>query len=273
MATITKYRNKWLKYHKSYEKRAYKELRQTFKKWNEIIITSDLNEINLKAQLNTLIDSNDMYEAYYAIYWSIGATHGQRVGKDINLGLKEFTMANFLQLLERELPMFFRDFAFTRIQQVHKTYLEDVFNLFNDRLLAGKTLRETTEEVFKVMRSPRFYRYQAKRIARTESTAAANYAAIKSGAVSGFVMEKQWISASDARTRRKPEDEYDHFIMHGKKVGLNEKFVFNPNSLGVDELSYPGDPKGQAANVINCRCTIGVVPKRDRNGSLIRIER
>ena len=59
----------------------------------------------------------------------------------------------------------------TRIQQVNKTYLDDVFALFNKRLLDGKTLKETTAEVFKVMKAPRFYKYQAERIARTETTA------------------------------------------------------------------------------------------------------
>ena len=38
----------------------------------------------------------------------------------------------------------------------------------------------------------------------------------------------------------------------------------------MDELAYPGDPKGRAGNVINCRCTVGIIPKRDASGSLIR---
>lgn len=272
MASVTKYRKKWLKYHASYEKRAYKVLRKTFKKWNDIIINSELQEINIKSQLNALIDSKDMYEAYYAIYYSIGATHGQRVGKDININLKDFTMQSFLDLFETELELFFRQYGFTRIQQVHKSYLNDIFNLFNDRLLDGKTLKETTDEVYRLMKSPRFYRWQAERIARTESTAAANNAAIVSGNVSGYVMEKQWISATDARTRRQPEAEYDHFIMNGKRVGIKDKFELKSTKGFVDLLSYPGDIKGQAGNVINCRCTVGVVPKRDKNGSLIRTD-
>jgi len=197
-------------------------------------------------------------------------THGQRVGNDINLELKTFSMAEFMLLFERNLPMFLRQYGISRIQLVHSSYLEDIFKLFDDRLRAGQTLQETTDEVFNLMRSPRFYRWQAERIARTETTAAANYSAIQSGEVSGFIMQKQWVSALDARTRRQPESHFNHYNMNGVRVGLKDDFTFNPKSLYADALSYPGDPKGQAGNVINCRCTVAVVPARDKNGRLIR---
>ena len=271
MANISKYRSKWLKYHKSYEKRAYKLLRTQFKKWNNDIMLIDFKEDTIKNQLSLSTKFEDLYTTYYQIYYNIGVTHAQRVGNDINTELKAFTIVDFMRLFENELPMFLRNFGITRMQLVHNNYLNVIFEMFNERLLAGKTLKETTDEVFGIMRSPRFYRWEAERIARTETTGAANYAAVKSGAVSGFLMQKHWISASDARTRRKPKAHYDHAEMNGKKVGLNDDFIFNPNSLDVDALSYPGDPKGRAGNVINCRCTVAVVPARDKNGRLIRI--
>ena len=72
-------------------------------------------------------------------------------------------------------------------------------------------------------------------------------------------MEKQWISATDNRTRR------DHIIENGQKVGLEEPFIMADGS----KLLYPGDIKGKASQIINCRCTIGFVPKRDEDGMLI----
>ena len=272
MASVTKYRQKWLKYHNSYEKRAFKELRKVFKKWNDIVIgTEFVNASTIKQQLIASISAEDMFTTYYQIYFNIGVKHGLRVGKFINIELtKQFTIVEFMALFERNLPLFLRTFGIVRIQQVHQSYLEDVFNLFDSRLKAGKTLKETTDEVFATMRSPRFYRWQAERIARTETTGAANYGAVQSGEVSGFIMEKRWISALDARTRRQPESHYDHRQMNSKRVGLKEPFIFNPKSLREDRLFYPGDPNGQAGNVINCRCTVAVVPKRDKNGRLIR---
>lgn len=273
MASITKYRKKWEGYHKSYEKRAFKELRKVFKKWNSTVISTEfVSADTIKQQLTASISAEDMFTSYQMIYFNIGVAHGLRVGKFINIELtKAFTIVEFMALFERNLPLFLRTFGITRIQQVHQSYLDDVFNLFDSRLKAGKTLKETTDEVFKIMRSPRFYRWQAERIARTETTGAANYGAVQAGDVSGFVMEKRWISALDVRTRRTPPSNYDHREMNGQRVGLKEKFIFNKGGLRQDELGYPGDPNGSAGNVVNCRCTIAVVPKRDKNGRLIRI--
>ena len=249
-----------MKYHDSYEKRAYKELRKVFKKWNNKIINNSFDDTNIKSQLSNIISSEDMFTTYYNIYFNIGVTHGLRVGRFINVELtKEFTIDKFMTLFEQNLPMYLRTYGITRIQQVHKTYLEDVFALFNKRLLDGKTLKETTAEVFKIMRSPRFYKWQAERIARTETTAAANYAATQASDVSGFIMEKVWISALDKRTRD------PHASSNGQRVPQSSTF-----SVGGDNLKYPGDPVGSAGNVINCRCTVAVVPARDRNGNLIR---
>jgi hypothetical protein len=250
-------------YHKGYEKRAFKELRKVFNKWNTTVINTEfVSEDTIKQQLTALISAEDMFNTYQMIYFNIGVRHGIRVGKFINIELtKEFTIPKFMLLFERNLPMFLRTFGITRIQQVHKTYLADVFQLFDSRLKAGKTLKETTDEVFKVMKSPRFYKWQAERIARTETTAAANYGAVQSGAVSGFVMQKRWISALDGRTRD------PHAAANGLRV--NEKEPFN---VGGERMMYPGDPSASAGNVINCRCTIAVIPKRDVNGRLIRIK-
>lgn len=272
MSSETKYRQKWLKYHKSYEKRAYKLLRGVFKKWNKTIINTQIDENLYKAQITMTISDTDMYNAYYDIYYNIGKIHGKRVGKSINNELqKDFTLIDFMRIFEQELPYFLRNYAIQRIQLVHQSYLNVIFEMFNDRLKEGKTLKETTEEIFKVMQSPRFYKWEAERIARTETTSAANYAAIKAGKNVGYVVEKQWISGSDARVRRKPKAHFDHFEMNGKKVGINEMFVFNENTLDADMLEYAGDVRGKAGNVINCRCTVAIVPKRDKNGRLIRL--
>jgi hypothetical protein len=139
------------------------------------------------------------------------------------------------------------------------------------RLVDGIGMEETIKEMQRIVNSRNFYRWQAMRIARTETTASANFGAIESGKVSGYVMEKVWISARDTRTRRKPDDKYDHYHMNGVKVPQDGVFVFNESDLfGADKLEYPGDPKGKAGNLVNCRCSVGIVPKRDENGNLVK---
>lgn len=91
----------------------------------------------------------------------------------------------------------------------------------------------------------------AKRIIRTESVNAANYATNQS-ATDIFGKEnlrKEWIATNDERTR------IDHARADGQVVGMDEQFL-----VGGEELSHPGDSKGSAGNVINCRCTNAPFP-------------
>ena len=85
----------------------------------------------------------------------------------------------------------------------------------------------------------------------------------------GILQEKMWITNADERTRRIPEDKFDHAIMDGVRKAKEEPF----EQLGVT-LQFPGDPNAQpralsAGMVINCRCAVQMVPKRDANGRLI----
>ena len=77
-------------------------------------------------------------------------------------------------------------------------------------------------------------------------------------------MDKVWVSSIDNRTRRRPEDEFDHVEMNGVRVPLSEPFI-----VGGEEMMFPGDPKGSAGNTINCRCTVAQVVRRDSLGNII----
>lgn len=58
-------------------------------------------------------------------------------------------------------------------------------------------------------------------------------------------MIKEWASAEDSRTRP------SHAAADGDEVPLDEPF-----SVGGELLMVPGDPRGSAKNVANCRCSI-----------------
>ena len=53
--------------------------------------------------------------------------------------------------------------------------------------------------------------------------------------------------------------------MNGVRVDLNQDF-----NVSGEKMMFPGDIKGSAGNVINCRCTVAQIPKRDSKGRLIR---
>ena len=91
-------------------------------------------------------------------------------------------------------------------------------------------------------------KWKAQRIARTEVVAASSEGVKLGGESIPGNKTKIWISTFDQRSRT------DHMAMDGVKVAFNEDF-----DLSGDKLAYPGDPKGQAANIINCRCGYEII--------------
>jgi hypothetical protein len=99
---------------------------------------------------------------------------------------------------------------------------------------------------------------RAKTIVRTESVRAMNYAQLKAADNEKFQVEKTWIATEDNRTR----------YMHGHQ-GVDGE-VRNLYDAFSNELQFPGDPSGSAAEVINCRCTLSYRIQRDLSGNPVR---
>lgn len=87
--------------------------------------------------------------------------------------------------------------------------------------------------------------YQAERIARTEVVSAYNAGSIASYGDAG-VERKEWLAASDEKTRE----------THSQAEAQGAIAIDKPFQVGSSEMMYPGDPDGEADEVINCRCTL-----------------
>lgn len=111
-------------------------------------------------------------------------------------------------------------------------------------------------------------RSRAFLITRTESNRAMNLGHQTGANKLPFVTRKMWMAATDARTRGRDKDKADHINLNGVEIEEHELFVDPRNGKA---LAYPGDTSNGAvaANVANCRCSIGVSGKRDANGQLI----
>ena len=268
--TEQQFRKKWLRQHSQYEKIAYTELIEGFRELGDSIPFDFMTFENYNEILEGALTNELFYGIYYNIYNQIGIIHGKRVGKSINQQSKDFTLNAFLSQFEKNLLGWLFNNAADRVVSVRSTYLEYIKEIIIQGRADGKTISQISTELVKHINQRNFYRWQALRIARTETTAAANYASMQAGSVSGIVLEKIWISAIDSRTRRPPKSEFNHLKMNGIRVGQNEKFKV-PYLGGFEELEFPGDPKGKGANVINCRCNAALVPKKDKNGRAIRV--
>lgn len=131
----------------------------------------------------------------------------------------------------------------------------NILKVLTDAQLNGVSINDIVDKLTDTDLS----RERSRAIARTETVKSSNYAAVQAVKKLGYDTMKIWISATDIRTRRQPRDEADHLHANGQTVPMDEPFKIrdrnNPGNF-VD-MMQPGDPKGGAENVVNCRCTVG----------------
>ncbi|WP_343702701.1 phage minor head protein [Chitinophaga sp.] len=102
---------------------------------------------------------------------------------------------------------------------------------------------------------------RARVISRTETVAAANFGGITAARKTGLQMIKRWVNARDKRVREAHKDQAQGGV-GGEMVPLEEPFS--------NGLMHPGDPKGEASQVIQCRCIASMRPVRDAQGLPVR---
>jgi hypothetical protein len=141
-------------------------------------------------------------------------------------------------------------------------------------LIVQKGVEEglSVDEIVRLIKSDEqiaYAKFRAQKIVRTEVMRSSNMASIMAAKKHDFVVNKQWISARDSRTRRIPEESFDHVKLDGIVKEFDEPF----DSTSKDGVEFtaqqPGDPSAPPGFTINCRCTIAFIPQRDKNGNLI----
>ena len=264
------YRRRWLLYHSRYERKGRAMFRRALRKASLNIPFDNLSELLYPAVIASNINIESIEDAYLDFYTEIGLAHGKKVGKNVNKQLKRFEIDFFDIEFRRTIRQWLIENAGTRIVTVRAGLIDDLIRFIAIKAEEGKTMAEIAGLIKRYILSRGFYRWQIERIVRTETTAAANYGASRAGDVSGVLMVKEWVSSNDSRTRRhEREDMYDHLDMEGVRVAKDDFFSVPDRLGGADNILFPGDPKGRPGNVINCRCTVGLVPQRDANGDLI----
>ena len=116
----------------------------------------------------------------------------------------------------------------------------------------GTSLDTVTEEVDRILTATGSDRWpnRARTVARTETMGAVNAGVFRAAQLDAeargdLAPFKVWISTEDNRTRP------THVVADGQRTLLTEPF-----RVGGAQLLFPGDPRGPANEVINCRCSI-----------------
>ena len=250
----------WQKLQPLYERKAYRIVQKHIK---IILGNIPLNNITLNTY-ELLIDGNISKEQIYNMFKELYTTIGINYGNKVNNDLEKTKKANILfnEYLLKEILLFLSNDGGVKITSVRDSLVADIVKSIKETIGQDATIIDIQNAIYNLIRKSQiFYKWQALRIARTETTSASGLAAIKTAEQSNLVLDKVWISVQDNRTRIKP---YDHLDMNGVKQNLETPFF-----VGGENIQYPGDIKASAGNVINCRCTVSFVPKRDADGMLI----
>jgi hypothetical protein len=113
--------------------------------------------------------------------------------------------------------------------------------------VARRLMRITSMDQNAAIRNARTAMTAGENLGRNES-----YNRIRS---QGIEMVKEWSATYDSRTRD------THRLLNGTRA--NEKGLFGEgilDSLGEPLMEFPGDPKGAASEIYNCRCRLNIVP-------------
>ena len=113
----------------------------------------------------------------------------------------------------------------------------------------GESIGKIARRVAEALGTPGELAGRAETIARTETLSAVSIgqnAAVQNAKEVIPGLKKAWLTAGDARVRD------EHALLDGDVVDVDSKFA--------NGLSYPRDPSGEAASVINCRCTLLMIP-------------
>lgn len=134
---------------------------------------------------------------------------------------------------------------------LNETTLEGVYSTIERGIDDGKTVQQIADDLRSKFSNIEEIGARAMTIARTEALTAVSIgqaAAMKDASRVVPDLMKMWVSADDDRVRE------SHEALHGDIVKHDADFA--------NGLQFPRDPSGPAEEVINCRCTWIMVPRK-----------
>jgi hypothetical protein len=257
-------RNKWQSdFEKELDKAEKRQLSKV-KSYYKTEYNKGINSFLAEGQTNNqlLFDSKDLQTIYRNLYLDIGLQFAKWYAKNFDKYIKKgVNPAEYVDQWTNKFAAFGSAVGAQRVTLVSgtakKTLIKITQQLFRDPefMVLGNV------EKSRILKSQfnRYSEYQAKRLVRTEATAAANFATMESALTifPGEQMMKEWIASFDDRTRD----------THAE-AGASEPIPYNdPFMVGGSFLMFPGDNSGPAAEVVNCRCSSAPFPKTNAEAS------
>jgi len=241
--------------HGSYEKYALPLFQSALRKQIKAI-AKRIRDNESAEYFGTAMNPEPMQIAYLKVYQYVGSEHAEFTYKWINRAAGKKSIAFFSELWRKAMASFYQTYGALRVQEVEDTTIREIQRLLAYTAIENMGPSQAATYIARELEKPEYTRTRAMRIARTESTTAANYGSQLAAESSDYECGKVWIPVIDKRTRP----------AHRAMATYPTIRLFDSFLVGKDRMQYPGEPGASAANVVNCRCTHATVPLEDENG-------
>src|SRR6478736_170391 len=245
---------------KQFAPAVYKAIQAQIKYFTE---TQDLTNLpqgpirEVLTQLYTEVGRNWAIVTYYNLLKDAGLKHDPnpplQIKRRAAIGLNEEFIKAILD--------FFATDQFNTIQNITQT----TRNFIREQVNQGIQNQLSLDEIIDNLLSSGITKNRASLISRTETMKGANAAEQIGSDRTGLATRKEWISVRDHRTR------HDHINVDGSIVPDGSPF-----NVGGYMMQRPGADKTTdgrrvpASEICNCRCVVGRVVLRGRDGLPLR---
>lgn len=199
------------------------------------------------------VDPTPLYKVLHSIYTDVPHIWAHRA--TTNLRKERLTMGFSERIIEL-MKQYFGIDLLNLADDLTQTTKDVIQRVLSEAAVKGWAF----DEIVRRLHLPELTAKRARVIARTEVVAAANSASNIAALDTGLKMDKIWISARDNRVRLHHAEVNQHI------VAMNDTFT-----VGFTQMKFPGDKAGGPNEVINCRCAVAFIPKRDERGRLIKV--
>ena len=235
------------------EKKQLSKVRRYYKEQYFRGVNSFLSSNQTTFQL--LFNTSDIIKIYRDLYEDIGLRFAKWYARNFDKYIKKGVNPNqFIDQWANTFAALGSAVGAERVTLVSGTAKATLVKVTQNLLTDIDFQNTGIDEKTRVLRSQftKYSTFQAQRLVRTEATNAANFATIKSAETifPAEDLQKEWIAATDERTRP------THRAVNGTVINQTDLFM-----VGDSLMMYPGDSRGSAKEVINCRCSIAVFPK------------
>jgi hypothetical protein len=151
--------------------------------------------------------------------------------------------------VEQRISEWIKNQGLMRSKTIAQTSRALVRDAMEPLILSGAGESEVSKAIRNVM-SGNISNVRSRLIARTEShTASMNAIDTSMRHIGLGDLKKVWVPSKSERTR-----DWHEKMIHHPPVAIGEMF-----DVGGDQMEYPGDSRGSARNVCNCRCVVKYV--------------